>query len=378
MGPNLVIDKSLIETISVQELEELSAWFDIVCVPPLFHEIIADLRHPSPRRVPDDLVSLLAYKMNRGFATLDSIDALDVAYTEFISNQRVPMEGSVPVAGPHVKVSADGEYVLYDSTVQQRMWTRLASKQFDENDFRIAEEWRQGTGKVDLTALRTNWKPFVKDVLGNPPANINAIVEAIDAYVSTPDVSIQQRLFGLVCDMLVVEDAKRIAGSLELARQRGTTRLMRDLRPYCLSMLRLVLIYLAAIARGAWGERQTDEIDLQYLFYAPFCFAFSSFDKFHRAFWAAATPATGSGGFMWGPDLRTDLQARRNRRAEMTAEDWKQHRRTYGHHPWPSPNSPIQRVYNALGEPRPFDPDVRPQIDSAKLNEMIEHLRKLE
>lgn len=379
MGPNLVVDKSVLQAVTTLELGELSAWFEIVCIPTLLNEIIADLRLTNPRgRVPEDVVALLAHRMNQGGATLESIDALDLAYTEFMTNRSVPMEGSVPVAGPQVKSSIDGKYVLYDSTVQQRMWSRLASKQFDDGDIKAAEEWRSRTGKMDLPALRHKWKPFVTDTLGNPPASIEAIVRAIDNYMSTREVSVQQTLFGLVCDMLLVEDAYRIAGKRELARQKGPTRLVRDLRPYCMSILRLILTYLAAIARGAWGERQTDEIDLQYLFYTPFCLAFASFDKFHHAFWPAATPAAGSRGyFLRGSDLRPDLQKRMKRRAEMTAEDWRQHRLSYGHHPWPVPNSPIETVYQSLGEPRPYDPDKRPQIDQAKLNEMIEHFRDL-
>ena len=72
--------------------------------------------------------------------------------------------------------------------------------------------------------------------------------------------------------------------------------------------------------RGFIGPRPTNYIDLQYLYYSPFCMVFISNDRFHRDMWPATA---GVHSFLWGQDVKDDLSRRvgagsrgRNRRQE--------------------------------------------------------------
>ena len=50
MGPSLTFDKSFLEMINPEEMDELDLNFSIFVTPTLVSEIIADLKHPAPPR----------------------------------------------------------------------------------------------------------------------------------------------------------------------------------------------------------------------------------------------------------------------------------------------------------------------------------------
>src|SRR6266566_8971960 len=54
------------------------------------------------------------------------------------------------------------------------------------------------------------------------------------------------------------------------------------LAPYTAYCVRVALIFHFALAFNLISTRATNRIDLEYLYYAPFCHAFSSGDTFHR------------------------------------------------------------------------------------------------
>ena len=79
------------------------------------------------------------------------------------------------------------------------------------------------------------------------------------------------------------------------------------LAPYAASVIRLFLAFVCGLARGFIGPRATNFIDLQYLYYSPFCMVFVSNDKFHREMWPATA---GVHSFLWGQDVKDDLHRR--------------------------------------------------------------------
>jgi hypothetical protein len=87
----------------------------------------------------------------------------------------------------------------------------------------------------------------------------------------------------------------------------GEMRSVLEFAPYAVSVLRLFLAFVCGLATGFIGPRPTNYIDLQYLYYSPFCMVFASNDKFHREMWRATS---GLHSFVWGQDLKDDLHRR--------------------------------------------------------------------
>ena len=65
MGPILIFDKSFLEMLNPNEVDELYLQFKLFMTPILISEIQADLKHPAPRqgKLPADLVRALARKL---------------------------------------------------------------------------------------------------------------------------------------------------------------------------------------------------------------------------------------------------------------------------------------------------------------------------
>lgn len=85
-----------------------------------------------------------------------------------------------------------------------------------------------------------------------------------------------------------------------------------SLAPYATSVLRLYIAFMAALALGITTLRPSNVIDLQYLFYAPFCMAFVSNDRLHaQLFPAAGSPAIFVTGEAMKADDSTDRRLRK-------------------------------------------------------------------
>jgi hypothetical protein len=135
-------------------------------------------------------------------------------------------------------------------------------------------------------------------------------------------------------------------------------------------VLRLYLTFIGGLGRGFIGPRPSHYVDLQYLFYAPFCMVFVSSDKFHREMWPATSDVN---TFVWGPDLKKELQ----QRIQIYSALSEQERRAHGYPFFPVeiPDSIIHQVWqkyirlpltgfnpkDAEGEPKTID-DLEPEI----------------
>lgn len=367
MGPTIIFDKSLLQSLSAAEVGELAAHFEPVCVPTLINEIIGDLAKPpaDPSRLPSDVVRTLSRKMISAHG-LEPISPVELAAGELLG-RAVPMTGVVPTGGPHVRSLEGGKYLAYDSSPQQRMWMKWAAGDFSPIENSIAEFYRSQLGNIDLDALASGWAEFVRDWLGNPNT-FESLLSRIDEVLTSNDARVRREVLRVMYELVAVGDDLRCA-AYEFFDQNPRVSIVSRL-PYSTHLLRVYMAYACSLARGFAGPRPTDRVDLQYLFFAPFCQVFTSSDRFHRTFWSAVTS---SAIFVWGPDLKRDLAKRADLRTSMTREDWKQHRRSYGLHPVPIPDSVVSDVWNRqMGSPRPYDPDQQART----INDLPPHVRE--
>jgi hypothetical protein len=360
LGPLAIFDKSFVESLNVEEIDEFSYWFSPVCPPTLISEIIADLKHPKPRagRIPDELVKTLARKMSSAHGAEPApVNKLVVGD---LCGNRVSMIGQVPidVEAPHVRVNRDGTGVLIDETPQQEMWWRWASGDFSTDDEATAIAWRSGLAAVDLEELRDQWRPFAKWI--GPSSDLRDVVNAVDAFMSTPRRDFQQEIVRLGLSLVSAETWQRNAAYNYLI-QLGRRALVRDYAAYAASVVRLYLVFATGLARGFIGPRPSHSVDLQYLFYAPFCMVFISGDKLHRDLWEAGAVTT-TATYADGARLKADLKERAARRKEMTPDDYTARNQQYGLFPEPIPGSLVNETWSRymspeMAKPRPpFDP----------------------
>jgi hypothetical protein len=305
MGPLLIFDKSFLEMLSPEEVFELSIFFTPVGTPVLIREIIADLRkRPKKNRMPEDLVAALAAKMVQGHGVQPAGYRKLALYN--LDGLHVPMSGQVPVdtPAPNIKLSKDGKGILIDSVPEQRMWERWAGQDFSTQDEESAAAWRKGIERINLHAVGRNWKEFTNRHFSSS-RNLQELVRQVSNFLDDFTFEIQHLVLSITLNLLRAPiPTRRFTESLFAA---GLMPRMRDWAPYSASVTKLYLVYVVGLARGFIGPRPTTFVDLQYLFYAPFCMVFVSADKFHRDIWPAAS---GVNSFVWGPDLKSELGTR--------------------------------------------------------------------
>ena len=349
MGPILSFDKSFLEMLSRDEVDELDFQFSLFMTPILVSEIQADLKHPAPRegRLAGDLVKTLARKLvsNHGWMQMH-FRALGIGELTRSLHEPVLMDGQVIVDGsaPNVIRSKDGQGIIYDGRQDWAMWYAWANGNFTEADEILATRWREQAAMIDLDGITAEWKPFCDQYL--PAArSIQDVIEGVDALIARREE--QRNLLGMVYHFLEAPPAAQFLSSFLFAT--GSLIDVRAWAPYATSVARLSMVFCCCLTLRYVTWRPTNVLDLQYLFYAPFGEVFVSQDRLHRQLWPAATT---SAEFVWGADLKEDLKRYvEARKAVIYAPDPDNPPRSYMELFNPE-NSLIGRLHAKLLKPR--------------------------
>jgi len=349
MGPILSFDKSFLEMLSHEEVDELDLQFKLFMTPILVSEIQADLKHPAPRegRLPEDLVKTLARKLvsNHGWMQMH-FRALGLGEITRQLAMPVTMDGQVIVdaAAPNVLRTKDGDGIIYDGRQDWAMWKAWADGNFTEADEIFAAHWREQTATIDLEGITAEWKAFCEEHMQGV-RSIEEVINRVDALIARPDQ--QLSFLGMVYHFLEAPPAAQLMSSLLMAAGRLTD--VRSWAPYATSVARLGMVFCCCLTLRYITWRPTNVLDLQYLFYAPFGMVFVSHDKLHQQLWPAATTAA---EFVWGAELKADLKwyvaARKAAKDEREGgQPWKSY--TEGFTP---ENSVIARLHAKFLKPR--------------------------
>ena len=157
LGPYVIFDKSAIQMLTSDEIEELTHHFNFICVPTLVREIISDLhKRPSrSNRIPESLVRALAGRIGR-MHPMTPPTFRRMAISNLMGSP-VPLDGRVPIDVTGPQTMKTSRMVSYDATLEQRIWWRWAAGNFSPNDIEVGQAWREGLELVDLRALGKDW-----------------------------------------------------------------------------------------------------------------------------------------------------------------------------------------------------------------------------
>jgi hypothetical protein len=305
MGPLLSFDKSFLEMLSIEEVDELDLQFKIFVTPILVSEILADLKHPEPRegRIPSDLVRALARKMvgNQGMMQMH-FRALGLGEIAQELRDPVSMTGQVILdsTAPNVMRSKDGLGTIYDSRLDREMWSAWADGRFSELDEALATRWRTQSSQIDIVGIASMWQEFCDKQLQGV-RSIADVIARIDALIARP--AEQQNFLWMIYHFL---EAPPVACTLSTRlMQAGLLPNVKAWAPYGASIARMGMVFCSCLTLKFITSRPTNVLDLQYLFYAPFGMVFVSQDKLHKQMWpATTTQAT----FAWGSEMKEDLR----------------------------------------------------------------------
>jgi hypothetical protein len=276
VGPSLLLDKSAFESLSRDEHLFLFGHYVRVLPPVLVVEVIADLTKEDPSaKSPEALVARLAGKF------VGSGPPLHVGHTLLLRNDLlaadIVMDGRCYPAGAIlVPDRGHGPGMFVDVSPTNEAIFRWGHGEFRDSEREIAQAWRDAKIPFPQSELEASLArrgvviPMFKDL------------EVVNAWVAATLEN--HELSALWLDWLMVKGnlsaAARVGVGERWLRERKS---LAEFSPYGHHCMKVDLTFMAANQSRLIPDRPTNLIDVQYLYYTPFCNSFVSNDRVHRA-----------------------------------------------------------------------------------------------
>jgi hypothetical protein len=299
MGPTLLLDKSAFQALTGREMHRLTNYFEWNRVDILLWEILSDLSKETKTISFRNEVSILADK----FPLIDSVQ--NVNYIELcmanLCGKNVMMDGRPLVTPTSISTLDDGQVgALFDETAFCKMIYRWQKGDFGKQDEVRAILWKgiKDNLKADdcLQLMQANY------IILPASTSINELEIEISNLLRNP------RVVSVFLDMFLSYEGVNNAIKRKI-RQRLTRcpYSLSKFAPYAFYCLKVFVLFLGAYKFNLLLEKKADDqIDLEYLFYLPFCQVFSSNDKFHMTL---APPLMKKDQvFLSGQDLKKGIQ----------------------------------------------------------------------
>jgi hypothetical protein len=342
MGPNLLIDKSALQSLSQQELYKLTHHYNLTTCSVLLIEILGDLKkNQSADGFSTAEVQQLARKLVHTYPCANQRDLL----VGNLLGHPVPMTGQVPRGGGK-RVTHEGETgVVFGVSPENEAILRWKNGEFSEAEKALADLWREATRLVDLERFQREHKGKIRRFKSLD--NLHRFV----SFISHPKEAAERR--NLLAAVLQEFDIPRGAQGLIFEQwKRAGYPDIEEFAPYAYHCFKVSLVFKYGVVTGLITTRRTNQVDLQYLYHAPFCQVFCSRDNLHRDL-AAVFPRDDQ-SFVHGDELKADLKRLIAWYEGLTPEERREREYDYGSRPPFDENSVTHRVWRK--HMRPWTP----------------------
>lgn len=326
MGPHIILDKSALEALSAKELAFLIKHYSVNIVPVLVAEILGDLsKYLNDAERSASRVTQIANKLspvdsivNVHWQTLLSFSLLGGT---LVSDGRPVVTGSRPLV---TSTAMKGRFL--DEQPEQEALHRWRAGNFSEIEASVAERWRAMTRSLDLNAVRESLKGVAT---ASRMGSHEALVDA--AIAATLDPGTQTKaLSWIMGEAQIDEETSKLIWE---RWERSWPITLRSFAPFSVVVSVTLLTFYLGLLDGIIGTRSTNRVDLEYLFYLPFCYVFCTRDG-TQANLARALIARGEGQtFVHGEDLKKDLARIADRWDGLSEEAKEQDAFDYGSYP---------------------------------------------
>jgi len=273
MGPILLCDKSTLQSLSRAELNMLRRNYSLNIPPVLLMEILADLRKAEDIGTGQAEVQQLANKLVPACSYVN-VGFRDVVIGE-LHGYKAPADGRPVLRGGKSVKSGVKAGMIFEHSPEDEAMLRWQRGSFLDAERILAAEWRRVSKSIDLEGtqrlLRNHYSSHTR------LHTFTEIVTFTDQLLRSIPPRELISWFLRDCEILAekFEEPLRKIGMSE----RFT---LEAEMPYTKRCIRLALIFHFALAFGLISTRSTNRIDLEYLYYIPFCMVFSSGDALHR------------------------------------------------------------------------------------------------
>ncbi|MEK7478699.1 MAG: hypothetical protein AAB626_02120 [Patescibacteria group bacterium] len=300
MGPIIIFDKSVLESLNPDEAVWLDQFFLTNITPLFFVETLADLEKKSrSERTPENIVSNLAYK-TPDLHSKANVHHLTLLKGELSGQGEIDMEYGRPHIGGGKFVELGGQTgALFEESPEEEALRRWREHKFLELERFYAKQWRKKLSNIDLEEIYSHYQTRFA---GHPkPKTFEEIKILVDRLINDPNQE-QILITGLTSIGVTPKFQQEI-----ITRWHASSRpSIRKFAPYFTHVLSVDLVFLFGIGADLIGRgRPSHKIDIAYLYYLPFCMVFTSNDHLHKSLTPLFLRPNQS--FVSGKELKADL-----------------------------------------------------------------------
>lgn len=298
MGPILVIDKSAFQSFSANELTILTRYFTINIPPVFVVEVIADLTKNDGESVLNtEGVKKIAQKIHSKDTNFNQYYREILVGSLIYRNLKLE-HAKIVINAQAVKNSIGQIGFKAEVSPEEIAFNKWKRSDFSFDDEVLALKWRQLTDEIDLDELISKLRksPIFHEKL----KSLDDVVKKVDNFLKGKNsielLEILAEDFGLS-----VDEVSPAFYKLESNNYRS----FKELSGYAYFCLKVVTTFYFSLVNELITKRPTNRVDLEYIFYLPFCNGFVSNDKFHKRIVPLVLQDYNE--FILGSDLKKDL-----------------------------------------------------------------------
>lgn len=337
MGPIIILDKSAFQAFSRREHLFLDIYFMENLTPILGLELLADLQKQGRgSKTAEEKVAELAAKFG-GSGPATNIDYRTLSFNSLLGNN-FPLAGRIipqnqrPVRGP------DGSRGMFiDLSPLNRAILRWSCGKFEEFEHDFAGYWRVSTRDLDPDAFSSQ---LDSNHVVLPKANtLQEVQHNADTLLTT--ITLQEVWLSWLLTQLSLP--KKYEQAIWIRWKRHPAIFLKNFSPYSWHCLRVLLMLIIATRYKLVTWDPTNLLDIQYLYYLPFCMVFASDDHIHCALGPLLLRPDQS--FVIGRTLKEDLRRLADYREGLTDRERQELEFALGSHPPPARGSVVHELW---------------------------------
>jgi hypothetical protein len=307
MSIPIVLDKSTFQGLNYKDIVELHKYYIVNVTPLLVSEILGDLakEEKEGRKAPKDQVTDLAKKMfpYNAYVNINSKLLVEKSLTgEFTNADNRPFLSAQESINTPTKKGMT--FVETEEELSIKRWKR---GEFDTMDEIIADVWRKESKDEDVVKKFKAKFDHLKNIKirDHKPANEEKFLSLKKRLKERLYIEIEPvDTLNLAMDFFEINPDLR--NTIESRWKNESHPDLQSMAGYAMYCYEVVCLYYIGINNSLCGERLTNLLDLEYLFYAPFARVFSTNDKFLRNLFFALEPNDTL--FVTLPDLKEDFK----------------------------------------------------------------------
>lgn len=300
MNITITLDKSTFQSLNFKELLRLSNYFEHNIAPVLVMEILGDLKKevakgkaPSGARVKDFANKLFPIRtvVNAYYRSLIKVE---------LSGHDISMDGRPSLGIEKFVQTEDGlKGSVIAETEEEKAIYKWKAGNFNDADHKLSKLWRVLTTREDILK---NLQKVLQLKKNKRIKSFEELLENVNEALN--DFEFQDRWLGYMINNY--GDGK-INGDDVFQRwfKEGRPPLA-EFSPYVFHCLKVDLLFAIGLQSELIGTKPTNLVDIEYLYYIPFCNVFTSNDKIHKQL--APLLKRKDQQFIKGDDLKNDLK----------------------------------------------------------------------